>query len=50
MAPEEFNDEDGAEELPQDGVYDEGLDVREPNAGNAVTGYDASKDQRLQID
>lgn len=35
------------EELPQDGVYDEGLETTEPNAGSAVMGYDASKDQRL---
>jgi hypothetical protein len=27
-------------------IYDEGTDVQEPNAGNAVEGYNPSKDQR----
>ena len=28
-------------------IYQDGLDIEEPNAGNAVEGYDPSKDQRL---
>ncbi len=43
---EELGDEH-LDALPQDGVYDEGLDTPEPNAGSAVMGYDASQDQRL---
>lgn len=77
MPPDEPNDEEELEELPEDGetpfrpsddrdemraddthpstddgqqpeeLYDAGLDVREPNAGNAVEGYDPAKDVRL---
>lgn len=73
MLPDEPNEEERLEKLPEDGetpfrpayaktddtypsldtgqqpeeLYDEGAPIKEPNAGNAVTGYDASKDQRL---
>ncbi len=33
--------------LQREELYDSGLDVREPNAGSAVEGYDPTKDQRL---
>lgn len=29
-------------------LYQQGIDVREPNAGNRVKGYDPTKDQRLR--
>ncbi|HVX48223.1 MAG TPA: hypothetical protein VHA05_02590 [Candidatus Saccharimonadales bacterium] len=34
--------------LQPEELYDAGLDVKEPNAGNAVEGYDPSKDSRLK--
>lgn len=58
MSPEESNQEErrvksddtypslDTGQQPEE-LYDQGLNVEEPNAGNAVTGYDASKDQRL---
>lgn len=38
--PSEDTDQDFAE------IYNEGTEVQEPNAGNAVEGYDPKKDQR----
>lgn len=72
MPPDEPNQEEEQEELPEDGdtpfrpaaksgddthpstddglqpeeLYDTGLNVQEPNAGNAVEGYDPAKDGR----
>ncbi len=72
MPPDEPNEEEKLEELPEDGetpfrpapasgddtypttddgqdeteLYQQGIDVEEPNAGNTVEGYDADKDQR----
>ena len=72
MPPDEPNEEEKLEELPEDGetpfrpapgshkdtypttddgqdpteLYQQGIDVEEPNAGNTVEGYDAGKDQR----
>lgn len=91
MPPDEPNDEEALEELPEDGdtpfrpatvarsdpddqnldreaeesrvddthpsfdtdqqpeeLYDQGPNLDEPNAGNAVAGYDPTKDQRLK--
>lgn len=38
--PSRDTDQDSAE------IYDEGTDVEEPNAGNAVEGYDPDADER----
>lgn len=73
MPPDEPNDEEALEELPEDGetpfrpatnqadnaypsldtdqdkteIYQQGIDLKEPNDGNTVKGYDPSKDKRL---
>lgn len=73
MPPDEPNEEEELEKLPEDGetpfrpapgsrddtypttdadldqteIYQEGIHIEEPNAGNAVKGYDAAKDHRL---
>lgn len=36
-----------AEQDPTE-LYQQGVDLEEPNAGNTVEGYDPSKDQRLR--
>lgn len=45
---------DSATDLDSQQLYDEGLsgaaEAAEPNAGNAVVGYDPTKDQRKQND
>lgn len=74
MLPDEPNEEEELERLPEDGdtpfrpatsqadnaypsldtdqdkteIYQQGVDLQEPNAGNTVEGYDPSKDQRLK--
>ncbi|HET7060460.1 MAG TPA: hypothetical protein VFH99_04075 [Candidatus Saccharimonadales bacterium] len=74
MLPDEPNEEEELEALPEDGetpfrptpargddtypstdaeqdqteLYQQGIDVQEPNAGNTVEGYDPTKDHRLR--
>lgn len=73
MPPDEPNEEEKLEELPEDGetpfrpatvvgddtypaldaeqdsteLYQDGINLEEPNAGNTVEGYDPAKDQRI---
>ncbi len=49
-APGSHNDTYPTTDTEQDRteLYQQGVDVQEPNAGNAVEGYDPTKDHRLK--